>query len=131
DTTTTMMWIEGVAAVDVLHAYVGAVPTLLVIGIFASIQQHAYQPIQRDPTGDHDVQWRKLAAVGLVLVGAIATNVLLDFPAAGVWIAIIVSALFVSTDWKVIPAALKGTLFLLTLVTCASLMPVDTLPAAS
>src|SRR5690606_10649614 len=48
DTTTTMMWIEGVAALDVVHAYVGAVPTLLVIGIFAAIQQHAYQPIQRD-----------------------------------------------------------------------------------
>jgi len=131
DTTTTMMWIEGVAALDVVHAYVGAVPTLLVIGIFAAIQQHAYQPIQRDPTGEHHVQWGKLTAVGLILVGAIATNVLLDFPAAGVWIAIVVSALFISTDWKVVPAALKGTLFLLTLVTCASLMPVDTLPVAS
>src|SRR5690606_6105744 len=31
DTTTTMMWIEGVAAVDVLHAYIAAVPTLLVV----------------------------------------------------------------------------------------------------
>jgi Na+/H+ antiporter NhaD/arsenite permease-like protein len=131
DTTTTMMWIEGVGALDVLHAYVGAVPTLLVVGIFASIQQQAYQPIQRDPAGHHEVQWRKLAAVGLILVGAIVTNVLLDFPAAGVWIAIAVSALFVSTDWKVVPASVKGTLFLLTLVTCASLMPVDTLPAAS
>src|SRR5690606_20956108 len=41
DTTTTIMWIEGVAAFDVLHAYVAAIPTLLVIGVFASIQQHA------------------------------------------------------------------------------------------
>src|SRR5690606_18129406 len=131
DTTTTMMWIEGVAAVDVLHAYVAAVPTLLVIGILGAIQQQAYQPIQRDEAGHHEVQWGKLTAVGLILVGAIATNILLDFPAAGVWIAIAVSALFVSTDWKVVPASLKGTLFLLTLVTCASLMPVDTLPAAS
>ncbi|HEX6996084.1 MAG TPA: SLC13 family permease [Gammaproteobacteria bacterium] len=131
DTTTTMMWIEGVPALDVVHAYVAAVPTLLVVGIFASIQQQAYQPIQRDEAGHHEVQWRKLAAVGLILVGAIVTNVLLDFPAAGVWIAIVVSALFVSTDWKVVPASVKGTLFLLTLVTCASLMPVDTLPSAS
>jgi len=131
DTTTTIMWIEGVAAFDVLHAYVAAIPTLLVIGVFASIQQHAYQPIQRDEVGDHEVQWPKLIAVGLILIGAIATNILLDFPAAGVWIAIVASAFFVSTDWKVVPASLKGTLFLLTLVTCASLMPVDTLPAAS
>ena len=131
DTTTTMMWIEGVAALDVLHAYIAAVPTLLVVGIFAAIQQHAYQPIQRDPVGAHHVNWRKIAAVALILIGAIATNILLDFPAAGVWIAIVVSALFVSTDWKVVPASVKGTLFLLTLVTCASLMPVEELPAAS
>ena len=131
DTTTTMMWIEGIAAFDVVHAYVAAVPALLVFAVFASIQQHAYQPIQRDEVTGLDVKWRKLVVVALILVGAIATNVLLDFPAAGVWIAIVVSALFVSTDWKVVPASVKGTLFLLTLVTCASLMPVDTLPAAS
>ena len=29
DTTTTMMWIDGVAAADVLHGYAGAVPALL------------------------------------------------------------------------------------------------------
>ena len=131
DTTTTMMWIDGVPALDVLHAFIGAVPVLIVIGVFASIQQHAYQPIQRDPVGDHEVQWRRLIAVGLILVGAIVTNVTLDFPAAGVWVAIIVSAFFVSTDWKIVPASMKGTLFLLALVTCASMMPVETLPPAS
>ncbi len=131
DTTTTMMWIEGISALDVVHAYVAAVPALLVFAVFASIQQHAYQPIQRDKVARHDIDCRKLVVVALILVGAVVTNVLLDFPAAGVWIAIVVSALFVSTDWKVVPASVKGTLFLLTLVTCASLMPVDTLPAAS
>jgi Na+/H+ antiporter NhaD/arsenite permease-like protein len=34
-------------------------------------------------------------------------------------------------DWRVLPAALKGAAFLLALVSCASLMPVDELPAAS
>src|SRR5690606_26160981 len=121
----------GVPALHVLHAFIGAVPALIVIGVFASIQQHAYQPIQRDPVGDHEVQWPRLIAVGLILVGAIVTNVTLDFPAAGVWVAIIISAFFVSTDWKIVPASLKGTLFLLALVTCASMMPVETLPAAS
>ena len=55
----------------------------------------------------------------------------MDFPAAGVWLAIVAAAFVGRTDWKVVPASLKGALFLLTLVTCASLMPVDTLPAAS
>ena len=30
-----------------------------------------------------------------------------DFPAAGVWVAIVIAALFTRTDWKVVPASLK------------------------
>ena len=131
DTTTTMMWIDGVAARDVLHAYVAAAPALLVFGIFAAIAQQSYQPIQRDEIGHHRVDWARIAAVALILVGAIAANIAFELPAAGVWAAILIAALFTRTDWKVVPASLKGTLFLLTLVTCASLMPVETLPRAS
>jgi len=131
DTTTTMMWIEGVSAFDVLHAYFAAVPAFLFFAVIASRQQHAFHPIQRDPVGERKTDWKRIAAVVLILIGAIATNILLDFPAAGVWIAIVIAALFTRTDWKVVPASLKGTLFLLTLVTCASLMPVETLPVAS
>jgi Na+/H+ antiporter NhaD/arsenite permease-like protein len=131
DTTTTMMWIDGVAALDVLHAYVAAVPTLLIVGFFAARAQQAYQPIQKSEIGHHRVDWARIAAVTLILVGAIVANIAIDFPAAGVWAAIVIAALFARTDWKVIPASLKGTLFLLTLVTSASLMPVETLPAAS
>ena len=32
-------------------------------------------------------------------------------------------------DWGLLPDALKGPIFLLALVTCASLMPVERLPA--
>jgi Na+/H+ antiporter NhaD/arsenite permease-like protein len=131
DTTTTMMWIEGVAAHGVLHAYVAAVPAFLIFAVLASHAQHAYQPIQRDEIGHHDIHWNRIAAVALILAGAIATNVLFDFPAAGVWLAIAIAALFTRTDWKVVTASLKGTLFLLTLVSCASLMPVETLPLPS
>ena len=34
-------------------------------------------------------------------------------------------------DWEVLPETFKGTIFLLSLVTCASMMPVEKLPAAS
>jgi len=131
DTTTTMMWIDGVAAFDVLHAYVAAVPALLIFSVFAALAQQAYQPIQKSEIGHHRVDWARIAAVTLILVGAIVANVAIDFPAAGVWGAIALAALFTRTDWQVLRASLKGTLFLLTLVTCASLMPVETLPAAS
>ena len=131
DTTTTMMWIEGVPASGVLHAYVAAVPAFLFFAVAAARQQQAWHPIQKDELGKHPVRWRNLLAVAAVLAGAIGANLLLDFPAAGVWLALLVSAAFARTDWAVVPASVKGALFLLTLVTCASLMPVETLPAAS
>ena len=39
DTTTTMMWIDGVSPLDVLHAYVAAGVALVVCGIPAALQQ--------------------------------------------------------------------------------------------
>src|SRR3954469_3663399 len=45
DTTTTMMWIDGVDPLDVLHAYVAAAAAMLVFGIPAALQQHRYSPI--------------------------------------------------------------------------------------
>src|SRR5262252_178965 len=42
DTTTTMMWIDGVNPLDVLHGYAGAGIALAVFGIPAAIQQQRY-----------------------------------------------------------------------------------------
>ncbi|MBM3280144.1 MAG: citrate transporter [Candidatus Handelsmanbacteria bacterium] len=131
DTTTTMMWIDGVAALDVIHAYVAAVPALLVSGLVAARQQHRFQPIQREEEGAHRVVPGKILVVLLILAGAILGNVMLDFPAAGVWAAILVGATFTRTSWQEIPKALRGSLFLLSLVMCASMMPVEELPTAS
>lgn len=131
DTTTTMMWIDGVSWLDVLHAYAAAIPALLVFGLAAAWQQHRVRPIQKDASPGARLRPARLVAVGLILTGTIATNVLLDFPAAGVWIAIVACAPFMKTDWQVVPKSLKGSLFLVALVLCASLMPVEALPAAS
>lgn len=131
DTTTTMMWIAGVPWDCVLRAYAAAVPALFLFGLIAAWQQHQVQPIRKDAAQGIRLHWLRLAAVALILGGAIAANILLDFPAAGVWIAILLCAPFVKTDWKVVPASLKGSLFLLALVASASLMPVEELPAAS
>ena len=131
DTTTTMMWIDGVSWLDVTHAFVAAVPALVFFGLVAAWQQHQHHPIQKDETPGVKLRPARLVAVGLILVGTIAANVLLDFPAAGVWIAIFLCAPFMKTDWKVVPKSLKGSLFLVALVLCASLMPVEALPAAS
>ena len=48
-----------------------------------------------------------------------------------VWVVILATAPLRQPDWSVMPETFKGTIFLLALVTCASLMPVEELPLAS
>jgi len=131
DTTTTMMWIDGVRALNVLHGFIAAGIALLFFAWFASHQQDKYQRIQKDATPDVKVDWVKIFSVGMMLAGAIISNILYDMPALGVWIGIVLSAFLRPVPWKEVRGAIKGTIFLLCLVFCASLMPVEDLPNAS
>ncbi|MGD0582346.1 MAG: SLC13 family permease [Bacteroidales bacterium] len=131
DTTTTMMWIDGVNPLNVLHAFVAAGVALLFFAWFASHQQDRYQRIQKDATPGVKVDGKRLFIVALMLIGAIISNFFYDMPALGVWIALIIGAIFRPIPWKEVPGAIKGTIFLLCLVSCASLMPVEDLPKAS
>lgn len=131
DTTTTMMWIDGVSALNVLHAYVAAAVALLFFAWFASHQQDRYQRIQQDASINVKIDWWKIFNVGLILAGAIISNVAYDMPALGVWIGIVLGALIRPVPWKEVPVAIKGTIFLLCLVMSASMMPVEELPNAS
>jgi Na+/H+ antiporter NhaD/arsenite permease-like protein len=131
DTTTTMMWIDGVSPFNVLHGFVAALTALAFFAWFASHQQDKYQRIQKDATPNVKVDWGKLLIVALMLIGAIISNFLYDMPALGVWIAILIGATFRPIPWKEVPGAIKGTIFLLCLVFSASLMPVEDLPNAS
>ena len=47
DTTTTLMWIDGVSPLAVLHAFVGSAAALLIFGPIGAIQQDRYQPHHR------------------------------------------------------------------------------------
>jgi Na+/H+ antiporter NhaD/arsenite permease-like protein len=131
DTTTTMIWIAGVPAIEVLHAYVAAIPAVLIFGVIAAKQQHRFQPITKDAAVDVRLDYKKLVAVLMILIGAIVANFAFDFPALGVWIAILLAALFNKTPWHEAKKALTGAVFLLSLVVAASMMPVDALPPAS
>jgi Na+/H+ antiporter NhaD/arsenite permease-like protein len=141
DTTTTMMWLDGVMPLQVVHAYVAAVAAFVVFAIPASRQQQRYYPIEKDPPGHVPLDWPRLAIVATILVCAISANVYAntlgeraaDFPYIG---ATVLGVLLLLTpwrrpDWRAAPAAARGSLFLLSLVLAASMMPVDRLPAAS
>jgi len=132
DTTTTMMWIDGVPALNVAHGIVASVLAIVIVGIFAGIQQDKHQPIViEDKSEKVAIDGGQLFIVALILAGAIASNFLLDFPALGVWAAILVGALIRRPAWGEVPGAAKGAAFLISLVLCASMMPVEKLPAAS
>ena len=131
DTTTTMMWIDGVSSLQVLHGFIAAGVALAIIAWFGGHQQFKYQPIVVADTRGVTVDMMKILIVIMILIGAILTNYYFDMPALGVWAAILLGALLRPIPWKEVPAAIMGTIFLLSLVVCASLMPVETLPDAS
>ena len=142
DTTTTMMWISGVAPLDVLHAYVAAGVALVIFGIPAALQQHRHQPLIREVPAGTQVDWARVGIVALILASAISVNVMVNlhfkeladgFPFLGVavWIVLLATQGIRKPEWGLLPETFKGSIFLLSLVLCASLMPVERLPAAS
>jgi Na+/H+ antiporter NhaD/arsenite permease-like protein len=142
DTTTTMMWIDGISPLAVLDAYVGAGAALLVFGIPAAWQQHRFSPIVRQAPKRLHIEWTRLLIVAAILIFAIAVNVIANvkFPALldavpligiAVWVVILATAPLRRPDWEILPETAKGTIFLLALVICASMMPVEELPAPS
>lgn len=142
DTTTTMMWIAGISPLEVISAYVASAVALVVFGVPAALQQNRYQPIVRDFHAAHHIDYARVGIVAFILVAAIGTNVTvnLNFPESAesypflgvaVWGALLIAVPLRKPEWSLLPGAIKGSVFLLALVACASMMPVERLPAAS
>jgi Na+/H+ antiporter NhaD/arsenite permease-like protein len=142
DTTTTMMWLDGVAPLDVLHAYVASVAAFFVFAIPAARAQQAHSPIEKLADPNARIDWARVIIVVLILVSAIAANIHANhlpyeqangFPYIG---ATVIGVILLVTpwrrpDWKAVPKAVTGSVFLLSLVLAASMMPVKELPGAS
>jgi Na+/H+ antiporter NhaD/arsenite permease-like protein len=142
DTTTTMMWIDGVSPLSVLEAYVAAIVALTIFAVPAALQQHRFSPVVKKSPSGLRVDGARVFIVAVILIAALVANVTanLKFPALldmlpvlglAVWAAILLTAFLRVPDWTIMPETFKGTIFLLALVTAASMMPVETLPAAS
>ena len=84
----------------------------------------------------------RIGIVALILVVAVAANITVNtkfpkhsgsFPFIGVavWAAIVISIGMRRPDWEVLPRTLRSSIFLLSLVLIASMMPVERLPNPS
>jgi len=115
---------------------------LVIFGIPAAFQQHKYSPITTEVPQGVVIDWVRVGIVIFILAAAITANVLANFklghlsdkfPFIGVavWLAIIIATPLRKPDWGLLPEAFKGSIFLLSLILCASLMPVEKLPLAS
>jgi Na+/H+ antiporter NhaD/arsenite permease-like protein len=142
DTTTTMMWIDGVNPLQVIEAYIAAGTAMLVLGIPAALQQQRYSAITKDAPAGIVIDWVRVFIVALILIAAIAVNVVINvyfsdisetfpFIGAAVWVALLVCVPLRRPAWGDLPGALRGSVFLLSLVLAASMMPVHKLPDAS
>ncbi len=140
DTTTTMMWLAGKSPLGLLPAYIAAVAAFFVFAIPAAKQQHRHSPIVKDAPEGISIDHSRIVIVVLILVAAVAANIYANtlpddrgarFPYIG---AAVIGVLLLLTpwrrpDWRAVPPAIGGAVFLLSLVLAASLMPVDSLPA--
>src|SRR6516162_4356472 len=142
DTTTTMMWVSGVSALSVLEAYCAAIVALVLFAVPASLLQQRYSPITKHARKGLVIDWIRVFIVAAMLVVALVVNIAtnLRFPellarvpvlGLSVWTVLVATAPLRRPDWSVLPETFKGTIFLLALVTAASMMPVESLPAAS
>lgn len=142
DTTTTMMWIAGVSPLSVLESYIAAGTALFIFAVPLAMKQHRYSPIVKKAKKGISIDGTRVFIVAAILIVALAVNIganvkypsLLDVaPLLGIsiWAVIFLTAVLRRPDWEIMPETFKGTIFLLSLVTAASMMPVEKLPAAS
>jgi hypothetical protein len=108
----------------------------------ASLQQQRFSPILKQPHKGLAIDWARVFIVAAILIVALVVNVVanVQFPALldsipllglSIWVVILGTAWLRKPAWEVMPETLKGTIFLLSLVTAASMMPVEKLPGAS
>jgi Na+/H+ antiporter NhaD/arsenite permease-like protein len=139
DTTTTMMWIAGVSPLLVFEAIVAAVFAFAIFAVAAARQQHRFSPIIKDAPKKIRLHSVRLLIVGLILLIAVVVNagsnvyfptVPMHVPVLGlaVWLALLLTSYLAKPDWTVVWPATKGAVFLVSLVVCASMMPVERLP---
>jgi hypothetical protein len=130
-------------ALCVLSAFIASCAAFAVFGPLSALQQQRVSPIaEHSLVSAHSIDWAR-GIIVLILLGTILCVNLIGnafFPGvldaapvlgAGLWMAILATALWRRPQWSVVPSAAKGAVFLVALVATASMMPVERLPLAS
>ncbi len=142
DTTTTIMWIDGTSPLALLPAYIGSASALAVFGTLASAQQAKHAAAIVRAPGHLPIDGKRVAIVVAALMAAVATNVAatallksraesFPFLAVSLWLVLLAGMTLCPLNWKLVPRAIRGSVFLSALVLSASLMPIETLPKAT
>lgn len=131
DTTTTLIWIYGKDPLVLAQAFLPATVALLVVAFFGARQQYQYTKDIFVPEGNVHIDKKRLLLVLCILVAAILFNYFMEFPALGIWLVIIAGAFFVKINFHEAKNSFESTVFLVSLVFCAELVPIDSVPDAS
>ena len=141
DTTTTLMWLNGVSPIAVAPAFVAAFAAFAVVGPLGAMCQQRYQPILANDEEGHPPEWRRIWIVAFILACAVTANILANAMSEGeetapwlgmaLWAGLLVTSLWARPDWSLIRPGAKGAFFLASLVAAASLMPLSGLPDPS
>jgi Na+/H+ antiporter NhaD/arsenite permease-like protein len=142
DTTTTMMWISGISPLELLPGFIGGLGAFAIFAPLAAISQQRRSPLSAATADKAHIDWLRVVIVFVVLATLVVTNVTINLAFAGIedmapalglglWVALLVTAPLRRPDWGVLREAIKGALFLVSLVALASLMPVERLPSPS
>ena len=141
DTTTTIMWLNGISPIAVLPAFLASAAAFVVVGPIGAWAQHRHQAILANDVPGHPLEWRRIWIVAFILAAAVAANVLANLLSEGeetapwlgiaLWAALLLTSLWAPPNWSLIRPGAKGAFFLAALVGAASLMPLKALPDAS
>lgn len=141
DTTTTLMWLNGVSPLAVAPAFVAAIAAFAIVGPMGAMCQQRFQPILSNDEAGYPLEWRRIWIVAIVLASAVAANVTANMMSEGeetapwlgmaLWAALLLTSLWAKPDWSLIRPGAKGAFFLAALVASASLMPLSGLPDPS
>ncbi|MBI1208314.1 MAG: hypothetical protein GC191_13645 [Azospirillum sp.] len=126
DTTTVMIFISGVAIPTIAKGFLAAIPAQVLLNIYAC--NHTAEPLGSRRGVSTPVHWGMFLPL-LAIPGLAIGNIAFDEPGAGLLAGLALGCLIgrVSFDTHPVLRAIPNTLFLVTLVATAGMLPLDAL----